>query len=195
MKERDMQVRVQELKPGAEPVEHRWPLPTLAAYLFDGRECDEVRELLAEGEGTAHGTHVEWAPLRLSQDEFVEIEHGFPQDPPHGPLPVERVRAVQLNVPALRPELRVSLRVGHPLLNEIAQRAAYLRFDYGHWADVYVATITPDEAAELLLDPARRAAADGEDAELATRIGSEDDAGLRFVVPRLDSPPPWHRTA
>ncbi len=190
-----MHVRVQELRPGAEPTDRRWPLSTLMAYLFEGRECDEVRELLAHGEGTAHGTRLEWAPLRISEDEFVEIERSFPQDPPHGPLTIDSVRGVELNVPALRPDLRIPLRTAHPLLKGIAQRAAYLRFDYGHWADVYVATLTPGEAAELLADPSRRATEDGTEAELANRIGSEDDAGLRFIVPRRDIPPPWRPTA
>lgn len=190
-----MQVRMQELKPGAEPVQHRWPLTTLMAYLFDGRECDEVREALAAGRATAHGTRLEWPPLLLSEEEFVELERTFPQTPPERTLSLETVRGVELNVPALRPDLRIPLRVGHPLLRRISKRAAYLRFDYGHWADVYVATLTPDEAAELLTDPARRATEDGTEAELATRIGSEDDAGLRFIVPRADTPPPWlHKT-
>ncbi len=191
MREREMQVTVQPLKAGALPVQHRWPVTTLMAYLFDGRECDEVREVLAEGRATAHGTQVQWRPLELSEEEFVELERTFPQTPPARSLSLDTVRAVELNVPALRPDLRIPLRVGHPLLGRISKRAAYLRFDYGHWADVYVATLTPDEAAELLEDPARRANEDGEEAELANRIGSEDDAGLRFIVPRSESPPPW----
>ena len=43
----------------------QWPLSTLVAYLFDGRSCDDVRELLALGEGIAHGNLVSWAPLTL----------------------------------------------------------------------------------------------------------------------------------
>jgi hypothetical protein len=195
MENREMRVTMQELKPGAVAVERKWPLSTLMAYLFQNRECDEVRELLAQGEATAHGTRIEWAPLRISEEEFVEIEHQLAQDPPSRPIELEQVRGVELNVPAMRADLRVPLRTAHPLLRGIVKRAAFLRFDYGHWADVYVATLTPDEAAELLADPARRATEDGMEAELANRIGSEDDAGLRFIVPRSELPPPWKPVA
>ena len=93
-------------------------------------------------------------------------------------------------MPALQPTLSVPIRGDQPLVEGIAQRAAYLSFDYGPWADVYVSTLTREEAAELLADPARRVHDAGE-AELARRIIGEDDAALRFAVPRAESPPPW----
>ena len=86
-------------------------------------------------------------------------------------------------MPALQPTLSVPIRGDQPLVQGIAQRAAYLSFDYGPWADVYVSTLTREEAAELLADPARRVHDAGE-AELAKRIIGEDDAALRFAVPR-----------
>jgi len=167
-----------------------WPLPTLIAYLFDGRSCDEVRELLAVGEGDAHGTIVSWDPVTLTAQEISAIESHFPKPHPAPALAYERATFVELDMPALQPTLSVPIRGDQPLVEGIAQRAAYLSFDYGPWADVYVSTLTREEAAELLADPARRVHDAGE-AELARRIIGEDDAALRFAVPRADSPPPW----
>ena len=59
-----------------------------------------------------------------------------------------------------------------------------------HMALALIAKDQPEEAAELLTDPARRVHDAGE-AELAKRIIGEDDAALRFAVPRPESPPPW----
>jgi hypothetical protein len=167
-----------------------WPLPTLVAYLFDGRACDEVRELLALGGGTAHGTVVTFAPVALTVAQLSEIESRFPKSHPAPALSYERATFVELDMPALQPTLTVPIRGDQPLVVGIAQRAAYLSFDYGPWADVYVSTLTREEAAELLSDPARRVHDAGE-AELARRIIGEDDAALRFAVPRAESPPPW----
>lgn len=168
----------------------QWPLSTLVAYLFDGRSCEEVRELLAVGEGTAHGNVVSWPPLTLSAQELSAIESRFPKPHPAPALSYERAAFVELDMPALQPTLTVPIRGDQPLVEGIAQRAAYLSFDYGPWADVYVSTLTREEAAELLADPARRVHDAGE-AELAKRIIGEDDAALRFAVPRPESPPPW----
>jgi hypothetical protein len=167
-----------------------WPLGTLIAYLFEGRECDEVRSLLARGEGSARGTRLSWEPMELSVDEFTAIEGTFPQPRPDEGLAGRQVVSVSLNVPAMHPTLSVPIRADHPLVAQAAQRAAYLRFDYGPWADVYVSTLTRAEAAELLDDPARRVHDEGE-AELAKRVIGEDDAALQFTVPRHDAPPPW----
>lgn len=167
-----------------------WPLSTIVAYLFDGRTCDEVRELLALGEGTAHGTMVSFAPVALTEQELSAIEARFPKPHPAPALEYENAALVELDMPALQPTLSVPIRGDQPLVDRIAQRAAYLSFDYGPWADVYVSTLTREEAAELLSDPARRVHDAGE-AELARRIIGEDDAALRFAVPRADSPPPW----
>ena len=168
----------------------QWPLSTLVAYLFDGRSCDEVRELLAQGEGTAHGNEVSWTPITLTEQELSAIEQRFPKPHPAPALAYERAAYVELDMPALQPTLTVPIRGDQPLVEGIAQRAAYLSFDYGPWADVYVSTLTREEAAELLADPARRVHDAGE-AELAKRIIGEDDASLRFAVPRPESPPPW----
>lgn len=188
----DMAVRVRGL-PAFEstvPGTRRWPLPTLVAYLFEGRECEEVRSLLAAGEGDAHGAHLTWDPVSLSADELAAIERTFPQDPPPGDLEVERVAAVELGIPALHPTLAVPLRTANPLVRSAAARAAHYRFDYGHWADVYVATLTRTEASAILADPARRLDDEGH-AELAARVIGEDDASLHFIVPRAGCPPPW----
>jgi hypothetical protein len=167
-----------------------WPLTTLVAYMFDGRNCDEVRELLAVGEGTAHGTMVSFAPIAITAKELSAIEAHFPRPHPAPALAADQAALVELDMPALQPTLSVPIRGDQPLIDRIAQRAAYLAFDYGPWADVYVSTLTREEAAELLSDPARRVHDAGE-AELARRIIGEDDAALRFAVPRADSPPPW----
>ena len=176
--------------PGVATSRH-WPLSTLVAYLFDGRTCDEVRELLALGEGSAHGTTVSWTPITLTAQELSAIESRFPKPHPAPALAYERATFVELDMPALQPTISVPIRGNQPLVVGIAQRAAYLSFDYGPWADVYVSTLTREEAAELLADPARRVHDAGE-AELANRIIGEDDAALRFAVPRPESPPPWH---
>jgi hypothetical protein len=189
----DRTMRVRIMPAGDVPgiaTSRQWPLSTLVAYLFDGRSCDEVRELLAVGEGIAHGNVVSWAPLTLSAQELSAIEARFPKPHPAPALSYERAAFVELDMPALQPTLSVPIRGDQPLVEGIAQRAAYLSFDYGPWADVYVSTLTREEAAELLADPARRVHDAGE-AELAKRIIGEDDAALRFAVPRPGSPPPW----
>jgi hypothetical protein len=191
MDDRTMRVRI--MPAGDVPglaTSRQWPLSTLVAYLFDGRSCDEVRELLALGEGIAHGNIVSWTPLTLSEQELGAIESRFPKPHPAPALSFERAAFVELDMPALQPTLSVPIRGDQPLVEGIAQRAAYLSFDYGPWADVYVSTLTREEAAELLADPARRVHDAGE-AELANRIIGEDDAALRFAVPRPESPPPW----
>ena len=189
----DRMMRVRIMPAGDVPgiaTSRQWPLSTLVAYLFDDRGCDEVRELLAVGEGIAHGNVVSWTPLTVTAQELSDIESRFPKPHPAPALSYERAAYVELDMPALQPTLTVPIRGDQPLVEGIAQRAAYLSFDYGPWADVYVSTLTREEAAELLADPARRVHDAGE-AELAKRIIGEDDAALRFAVPRPESPPPW----
>ncbi|MDQ6887448.1 MAG: hypothetical protein M3068_09150 [Gemmatimonadota bacterium] len=193
MMDSEIEVRLRDLRHGGPACTEtrRWPLATLVAYLFDGRECPEVRSLLARGSGVAHGTQVSWSPVRIAERELTEIESDFPQGAPIGALRPEQVLAVELHVPALRPVLTVPLRIDdHPLIRRAAERAAHARFDYGPWADVYVATLASHEAAELLEDPARRLS-DAGSAELAARVIGEDDAALHFHVPRPDAPIPW----
>lgn len=185
-------VRYRRASDGANEVAAEWPLRTLVAYLLDGqREGEEVRELLAQGSAESRGALLEWEPLRLSPDELSRIESGLPREEDPHPLDERHAAQVALTLPALHPDISVPIRADHPLVSAVASRAAYLRFDYGPWADVYLATLTRDEAAELLDDPARRVRNDGGEAELAKRIIGEDDAALRFIVPRDGSPPPW----
>ncbi|MBK5189182.1 MAG: hypothetical protein JJD97_13140, partial [Gemmatimonadaceae bacterium] len=167
MDDREMKVRIMPADdaPGVATT-RQWPLSTLVAYLFDGRGCEEVRELLALGDGTAHGTVVSWTPITLTAQEISAIESRFPKPHLAPALAYERATFVELDMPALQPTLSVPIRGDQPLVEGIAQRAAYLAFDYGPWADVYVSTLTREEAAELLADPARRVHDAGE-AELA----------------------------
>jgi hypothetical protein len=185
------QVRYRRKSDGADAVVAEWPLQTLVAYLLDGREDDEVRALLALGQAEARGALLEWDPLQLSSEELTSIESDFPREEDPRPLDRSHTMSVSLTLPALHPDLSVPIRADHPLVGAVASRAAYLRFDYGPWADVYLATLTRAEAAELLDDPARRVRGDGVQAELAKRIIGEDDAALRFIVPRDGAPPPW----
>jgi len=181
---------------GADVVVAEWPLQTLVAYLLDGRrEREDVRALLARGRAEARGAFLEWEPLEISSDELNRIESGFPREEEPHPLDESHASLVALTLPALHPDISVPIRADHPLVSAVASRAAYLRFDYGPWADVYLATLTRAEAAELLDDPARRVRDDGGEAELAKRIIGEDDAALRFIVPREGSPPPWNESA
>ncbi len=169
-----------------------WPLQTLVAYLLDGRrECEEVRGLLAQGRAEARGAFLEWEPLEISSDEINRIESGFPREEEPHPLDRAQAALVALTLPALHPDISVPIRADHPLVSAVASRAAYLRFDYGPLADIYQATLTRAQAAEQLDDTARRVRDDGGEAELAKRIIGEDDAALRFIVPREGSPPPW----
>jgi hypothetical protein len=101
------------------------------------------------------------------------------------PLDRSRVSSVSLTVPALHPTLSVPIRADHPLVARAARRAAHLCFDDGPAVDIYVATLTRAEAAELLHDPARRVNDAGE-AELARRVVGEDDAALQFTVPCVE---------
>ena len=193
MLDRELIVHVQDLRHGAGACGdrvRRWPLRTLVAFLFDGRECDQVRALLGRGEATAHGCRVTFEPVELTAAEVTVIERSFPQGAPGGHFDASEINGVDMRLPALHPILTVPIRATHPLISDAAARAAHLRFDYGPWADVYVATLTPDEAASLLSDPARRVRDAGE-AELARRIVGEDDASLHFTVPRPGARPPW----
>lgn len=189
-------VRYHHGSDGADAVVAEWPLQTLVAYLLDGRRTrEDVRTLLAWGRAEARGAFIEWEPLELTADELNTIESGFPREEEPHPLDRQHAALVALTLPALHPDISVPIRSDHPLVNAVASRAAYLRFDYGPWADVYLATLTRDEAAELLDDPARRVNDDGGEAELAKRIIGEDDAALRFIVPREGAPPPWLQSA
>lgn len=111
-----------------------WPLRTLIAWLFIGRQCDEVRELLARGETTRDGTRATWVPVRLSAEELTAIERTFPAADPTRPLDPARASAtlVASHGSAFLPPEDVRVR-------DAASRAIYRWFDYGVWADVWEA--------------------------------------------------------
>jgi putative ABC transport system ATP-binding protein len=111
-----------------------WPLRTLAAWLFIGRQCDEVRALLARGEATRDGTSATWSPVRLSPDELTAIERTFPAANPARVLDPARARVV-----LMAPNETVPLTPDDPRARDAASRAAYRWFDYGTWSDVWEA--------------------------------------------------------
>ena len=112
----------------------RWPLRTLAAWLFLGRQCDEVRSLLATGETTRNGTQATWPPVRLSADELTAIERTFPAANPTRVLEPTRAQATLVS-----PNEQVTLAPDDPRVRDAAARAAYRWFDYGTWSDVWEA--------------------------------------------------------
>ncbi len=127
-------VRMQE---GARERTVDWPLRTLIAWLFVGRQCDEVRALLARGETTRDGTRATWTPVRLSAEELTAIEHTFPAANPSRALDAARARAT------LETSGRsVTLGTDDARVRDAAARATYRWFDYGVWADVWEATAT-----------------------------------------------------
>ena len=111
-----------------------WPLRTLVAWLFAGRECDEVRSLLARGEAARDGTRATWIPVQLTAEELTAVEQTFPQAIPTRSLDVVRARAV-----LVRRGEQVELTPDDPRVRDAASRATYRWFDYGAWADVWEA--------------------------------------------------------
>ena len=112
----------------------QWPLRTLIAWLFAGRQCDEVRALLARGETTRDGTRAAWAPVRLSAEELTAIERTFPAANPERPLDPLRARTL-----LVRHGESMPLGPDDARGREAASRAGYRWFDYGAWADVWEA--------------------------------------------------------
>jgi putative ABC transport system ATP-binding protein len=112
----------------------RWPLRTLVAWLFAGRQCDEVRALLARGETTRDGTHATWTPVNLSAEQLTAIERTFPPANPGQPLDLARGRLL-----LVRRDGSVPLAPDDARVREAASRAVYRWFDYGVWADVWEA--------------------------------------------------------
>ncbi|MEP6691761.1 MAG: hypothetical protein ABJD07_11440 [Gemmatimonadaceae bacterium] len=183
--ERELTVRVQELKHGAGAcvVTRQWPLRTLIAQLFDGRECDDVRALLAAGEGSARGNRLSWPPVTLTAGELTAIEQTFPPALPDRAITPAQVTSAELVVPAGAPRTAVGVRVSHPAIQEAMLHATYLRFDYGPWADLYEASLTRDQAMALLADAAM-SVTEADHVQRAAMLAEEHDAALRFVVPR-----------
>jgi putative ABC transport system ATP-binding protein len=124
-------VRMQE---GSRERAVHWPLRTLVAWLFAGRQCDEVRALLARGEATRDGTRASWTPVHLSAEQLTAIERTFPAANPRRLLDPGRARAL-----LVRHDTSVSLVPDDARVREAAPRAAYRWFDYGVWADVWEA--------------------------------------------------------
>jgi putative ABC transport system ATP-binding protein len=112
----------------------QWPLRTLAAWLFVGRQCDDVRALLAKGETTRDGTRATWPPVRLSPDELTAIERTFPAANPARVLEPAHAR-----ITLVSPNESVELSTDDPRARNAAPRATYRWFDYGTWADVWEA--------------------------------------------------------
>lgn len=122
------------MREGSDERMERWPLRTLVAWLFAGRECDEVRALLARGEGMRDGTYATWAPVDLSAEQLTAIERTFPAAYPERLLDSTRARVSLVRQDGIVPLAPDDLRV-----REAASRAAYRWFDYGVWADVWEA--------------------------------------------------------
>ena len=124
-------VRIQQ---GSSERTVRWPLRTLVAWLFVGRQCDEVRALLARGETTRDGTRATWPPVQLSADELTAIERTFPAA--NSARPLEPVRA---QATLVSPTGTLTLTPDDARVRDAAARATYRWFDYGTWADVWEA--------------------------------------------------------
>ena len=112
-----------------------WPLRTLIAWLFVGRQCDEVRALLARGEATRDGARATWPAAKLSAEELTAIERTFPSANPARPLDASSARAWLVTGTGSAPLAPADRRV-----HEAASRATYRWFDYGVWADVWEAS-------------------------------------------------------
>jgi putative ABC transport system ATP-binding protein len=111
-----------------------WPLRTLIAWLFAGRECDEVRAVLARGDSTRDGTTAAWAPVHFSPQQLTAVERTFPEASPTRRLDVSRALAV-----FMRRDERVRLAADDARVRDAASSAVYKWFDYGAWADVWEA--------------------------------------------------------
>ena len=132
-RERTMPVTMRRDDLGGDTIMH-WPLRTLIAWLFAGRECDEVRSLLARGEATRDGTRATWNPVELTAEELTTIERTFPQASPTRPLEVGGARIV-----LVRRGKHIELAADDSRVRDAAPRATYRWFDYGAWADVWEA--------------------------------------------------------
>ncbi len=185
-------VRVQELVHGAAwcVSTRQWPLRTLVAYLFDGRDCDEVRALLAKGNGVSRGARLTWPPITLSADELTAVEKTFPAPAAGRQLVPAEVTSVRLVVPVASPRVAITVRPTHPIIADVLLHATYERFDYGPWADLYSASLTREQAMALIAD-AMLEVAIGDDPEGAALLAESNDAGLRLMAARKDEVVPW----
>ena len=132
---REPSVRVPvRMRQGSRERTVQWPLRTLIAWLFLGRECDEVRAVLARGETTRGDTHATWAPVHLKAEELSAIERTFPVADPERQLDLRYAR-----VSLVTPHGALALAPEDTRVRDAASRAAYRWFDYGPWADVWEA--------------------------------------------------------
>ena len=116
-----------------------WPLRTLIAWLFVGRECDQVRSLLGRGETVRNGTRATWTPVHLSAEELTAIERTFPAADLGRALELARAKAI-----LVRRGKAITLTPDDPRAREASARAVYKWFDYGPWADVWEAAHDSD---------------------------------------------------
>lgn len=186
----DVRLRRTDMPLATVDATHRWPLRTLVAFLFDGRECDEVRHLLAVGEATAHGRHASWETVVLTPEELTAIEREFPPPMLDRQIVVEQVARAELVVPASAPAVVVPLRTHHPVVREATARAHYLRFDYGPWADVYETPLSLTETMALLAD-VMLGVPEGPAAERALTLAETETMALWLIAPREGVQPPW----
>lgn len=192
--ELDVHLRRADLARAMVDATHRWPLRTLVAFLFDGRECDQVRHVLATGEATAHGRLASWEKVVLTPDELTAIEREFSPPMPDRQIVVEQVARAELVLPASVPAVVVPLRTHHPVVREATARARYLRFDYGPWADVYETPLSRTETMALLAD-VMLGVPEGTAAERALALAETETAALWLIVPREGIQPPWGQLA
>lgn len=130
----------------------KWPLATLVAFLFAGRECDDVRALLAGGRLDGTLTRVEWEPIVLDVRAFAAVERELPSSLPESERTIEPsvAREVALVAPPDGRGARVLLKPGAPLVATLASQAQYSRFDYGSWADVWETHVAPEQVPGVL---------------------------------------------
>ncbi|MDQ6829616.1 MAG: hypothetical protein M3081_12170, partial [Gemmatimonadota bacterium] len=187
-----LSVRVQELEHGAAGCvsTRQWPLRTLIAYLFDGRECDEVRALLATGEGVARGARLTWPPTTITAEELTEIENTFPPPIPVRQLTPSEIASAELVIPADKPKVAVSIRPSHPVVAAVLLHAVYERFDYGPWADLFTASLTRDDTFALLADIAL-GVSESENIQRASMLAEVHPAVIRLIAQRAEEQPPW----
>ena len=165
----------------------RWPFRTLVAFLFNGRECDAVRALLAAGTVTEGNRRVSWAPVVLTIGEFTSVERTLPPplSPSHRVPEITGETNVRFVVPREQPTAWVRLDPAAPAVTALVERAEYVRFDYGPWADLYQVAVNPEQAAGVL------ACAEPWQRDLFSAYAQRFGAGVQFHVRRPGVPPPW----
>jgi hypothetical protein len=134
MREGGMDVAVRLRDERGERTE-RWPLRTLVAWLFIGRQCDEVRAILGRGDAMRDGARATWAPVRLSAEELAAIERTFPEADASRPLDPSWARVALVR----QGGEELPLGAADPRVIAAARVATYRWFDYGRWADVWEA--------------------------------------------------------